>query len=144
MNMIWFWIIVAIGAAVIEIATLGNLICIWFSAGAAVSAILAVCKVAVPIQYFAFFAVSIAIMLIVRPMATNYLRGNVVPTNADKLIGKTAHLTKAITSEAWGELVISGMTWSCISVDGEPIGKDTKVKIMAIEGVKLIVKSIED
>jgi membrane protein implicated in regulation of membrane protease activity len=77
-------------------------------------------------------------------MAANYLRGNVVPTNADKLIGKTAHLTKEITSEAWGELVISGMTWSCISIDGEPIRKDAKVKIMAIEGVKLIVKSIEE
>ena len=144
MNMIWFWIIVAIAAAVIEIVTLGNLICIWFTVGAAVSAVLAVLKVATPIQYFAFFAVSIAAMLIIRPMSVNYLRGNVVPTNADKLIGKTAHLTKDITSEAWGELVISGMTWSCISLDNEPIKKDTKVRIMAIEGVKLIVKPIDE
>ena len=144
MNMIWFWILVAIGAAVIEIVTLGNLICIWFSIGAAVSAALAAFNVATPIQYFAFFAVSIAAMLIVRPMSVNYLRGNVVPTNADKLIGKTAHLTKDITAENWGELNISGMTWSCISFDGEPISKDTKVRIMAIEGVKLIVKPIDD
>ena len=144
MNMVIFWVVVAIAAAVIEIFTLGNLICIWFSAGALVSAVLAGLHVATPIQYFAFFAVSIMTMLIVRPMSINYMRGNVVPTNADKLIGKTAILTKAITTEAWGELVINGMTWSCVSVDNEPIDKDTKVKIMAIEGVKLVVKSIDD
>ncbi len=142
--MIMFWIIVAIAAIIIEIVTLGNLICVWFAVGALVSAILAWIGVLELIQYIAFFVVSILVMLIVRPLASKYLRGNTVPTNSDRLIGKVARVTREITADSWGEVVIQGMTWSAVGIDNMEIKKDTKVKVMAIEGVKLIVKPVED
>lgn len=141
--MVFFWLIVAIASIVIEIITLGNLICIWFAIGGLISAILAWLKIVPIIQYIAFFAVSILAMLIIRPLAAEYLRGNTVPTNADRLIGKTGMVTKDITAEAWGEVVIQGVRWSAVSVDSSEIKKDTKVKIMAIDGVKLIVTPVE-
>ncbi|MBR0473726.1 MAG: NfeD family protein [Erysipelotrichaceae bacterium] len=142
--MIMFWVIVAIAAIIVEIITLGNLICIWFAVGALVSAILAWLHVVELIQYIAFFAVSILVMLIVRPLAAEYLRGNTVPTNSDRMIGKVGKVTKDITAENWGEVTVQGMVWSAIGIDNQAIKKDTKVKVMAIEGVKLIVRPIED
>ncbi|MBQ2214092.1 MAG: NfeD family protein, partial [Erysipelotrichaceae bacterium] len=61
--MVIFWLIVAIASIVIEIITLGNLICIWFAIGALVSAILAWLKVYTAIQYIVFFVASILAML---------------------------------------------------------------------------------
>jgi membrane protein implicated in regulation of membrane protease activity len=141
--MVIFWLIVAIASIVIEIITLGNLICIWFAIGALVSAILAWLKVYTAIQYIVFFVASILAMLIIRPLAAEYLRGNTVPTNADRLIGKTGVVTKDITSDSWGEVLVMGVRWSAISVDNTAIKKDTKVKIMAIDGVKLMVTPVE-
>ena len=141
--MVIFWLIVAIASIVIEIITLGDLICIWFSIGALVSAVLAWLKITSVIQYIAFFAVSILAMLIIRPLAAEYLRGNTVPTNADRLIGKIGVVTKDITAESWGEVLILGVRWSAVTVDSTEIKKDTKVKIMAIDGVKLIVTPVE-
>ena len=91
-------------------------------------------------QYIAFFVVSIASMLIIRPMAHNYLRGNIVPTNYDRLIGQNATLSKEITSNSWGEIDTGGTKWSCASLDNHPIPEGTNVRIVAIEGAKLIVK----
>ena len=141
--MVIFWLIVAIASIVIEIITLGNLICIWFAIGALVSAILAWLKVYTAIQYIVFFVASILAMLIIRPLAAEYLRGNTVPTNADRLIGKTGVVTKDITSDSCGEVLVMGVRWSAISVDNTAIKTDTKVKIMAIDGVKLMVTPVE-
>ena len=141
--MVIFWLIVAIASIVIEIITLGNLICIWFAIGALVSAILAWLKVYTAIKYIVFFVASILAMLIIRPLAAEYLRGNTVPTNADRLIGKTGVVTKDITSDSWGEVLVMGVRWSAISVDNTAIKTDTKVKIMAIDGVKLMVTPVE-
>jgi membrane protein implicated in regulation of membrane protease activity len=142
--MIYLWIFVAIASIIIEVITLGDLICIWFAVGALVSGILAWLKATTAIQFITFFVVSIGVMLIVRPLASKYLRGNVVATNSDRLIGMTATITKDITPESWGERTVAGMTWSCISIDNQPVKKDTSVRIMAIDGVKLIVKPLDE
>ncbi|HQB31877.1 MAG TPA: NfeD family protein [Erysipelotrichaceae bacterium] len=141
--MLTMWIIVAIGAFLIEIFTIGNLICVWFIFGALASALLAWLKVQAIWQYIVFFVVSIVSMLIIRPLAHNYLRGNIVPTNYDRLIGKNTTLTKEITADKWGEVIKGGVKWSCVSVDNQPIPEGTNVKIVAIEGAKLIVKKID-
>ena len=138
-----FWIIVMIVSVIIEIVTIGDLICIWFAVGALASLIMALLKLSTMVQYIAFFAVSIIVMLTVRPMAIEHLRGNIVPTNSDRFIGKSALLTKDITEEAWGQLSIGGSTWSCTSADNTPIPQGTRVRIIAIDGAKLIVKKSE-
>ncbi|MGN1398732.1 MAG: NfeD family protein [Erysipelotrichaceae bacterium] len=137
------WIIVAVGSFVIELATLGNLICIWFSLGALFSLVLSLLQVNEVIQYVAFFVVSIIAMLIIRPLAHKYLRGNTVPTNSDRLIGQLAQLLEPISLNSWGKVSISGVDWSCTSEDNSDIAKDTIVKIVAIDGAKLVVKKID-
>lgn len=141
--MLTLWILIAIGAFLIEIFTLGNLICIWFTIGACIAIPLAIANVSHIWQYVVFFAGSIGSMLLIRPLAAQYLRGNTVATNTDRLIGQTTVLTKDITPNSWGEAKISGMDWSCTSVDNSPITKDSQVKIIAIDGAKLVVKKID-
>ena len=140
MNMMIVWGVVAVAALLVEIVTVGAMTSIWFTVGAIASLILAALKVNTVIQIVAFVVVSLLALLTIRPMAAEYLRGNTVATNNDRLIGTFVKVTKEITPDVWGEVATPGMKWSAVEVNGEVCEVDTKVKVLAIEGAKLIVK----
>jgi len=139
MPMTTIWLIVLIFSVVIEIVTL-DLVSIWFSIGALASLILAFTKVSTQIQIAIFIIVSLACFIITRPIATKYLRGNIIRTNADRIIGKRAVVTKSILPNNRGEVKVLGNFWTAIALDNETIEVDEEVEIVTIEGVKAVVK----
>ena len=140
MNMVIVWCVVAVAALLFEIATVGAMTSIWFTVGAVVALVLALLKLGTMIQIVAFVVVSVVALLTIRPLAANYLRGNVVATNYDSLIGTMVKVTKEITEDSWGEITVSGMTWSAVEVNHETVEVGSHVKVLAIEGAKVIVK----
>ncbi|TVP94352.1 MAG: NfeD family protein [Acholeplasmatales bacterium] len=132
------WFLVILVAAYIEITTM-DLTSVWFAIGAIVAFILAVIGVNFVIQLFVFILLSIALLISVKPLAKNYLRTNVVSTNADRLIGKVATCVKEIAPGERGQVKVDGQIWTAITEDGDAILVNEKVEILAIEGVKLIV-----
>ena len=141
--MIQIWGVIIVVSFLVEIMTTGAMTSIWFTIGAIVSLLLALLRVGEIIQIAAFVVVSILTLVFLRPMAEKYLRGNVVATNTDRVIGRIVKVTKAITTDEWGEVLVDGVRWSAIEVDNHDIDIDERVKIMAIEGVKLIVKKTD-
>lgn len=142
--MLLFWIGVAIAAVVIELITPTALVSIWFACGAVIALLLELASAGLEVQIFAFVVISLVTMVIVRPIATRYLRGNVVATNADRMINEIGVVTKAISLDTWGEVRIKGTLWSAVSIDSTDIATGKKVKIIAIEGAKLIVREIDE
>lgn len=142
MSMVLIWVIVCVAAVLIELATPTALVSIWFAVGGAIGAIAALIHLPVWTQIVCFVVVSLVSMLIVRPVATRYLRGNVVATNADRCIGSIAVVTKKLSKEEWGEVKVSGSLWHAVPVDDEVIEEQEKVKVIAIEGAKLLVKRV--
>lgn len=138
--MLAFWICVIIVSVLMEIVTTSTLISIWFALGAIVALLLQMLGLGFVIQVVCFFAISIACMIMVRPLAATYLRGNIVATNADRVIHETGVVTQSIPDNGWGEVVVSHVIWSAVSKDGKEIEKGSKVKILAIEGAKVIVQ----
>jgi membrane protein implicated in regulation of membrane protease activity len=134
---IWFSIIII--GAVIEALTM-ELTSIWFSLAALVSFLLGIFSVNFVVQIIVFIVLSILMLLSVRPLATNYFRTNVVSTNSDRLIGKNALCVKTIEKEGRGEVKVGGQIWTAIASGQEEIKENDRVEILAIEGVKLIVK----
>lgn len=69
-------------------------------------------------------------------------------TNADGVIGKEAIVTTEINNlKGTGAISYQGMDWTARTADGSVVSKDSIVKIVAIEGVKVIVenkKKVED
>lgn len=141
--MTYIWIGVLIASIVAELATPSALVSIWFALGALPAALLAYAQVGTTLQIVVFVLVSVLSLLLIRPMLTKYLRGNVVATNADRFINEIGVVTKAIGEATWGEVFIKSTYWSAVEVNGKSIEKDKKVKVIAIEGVKLLVKEIE-
>ncbi len=134
--LIWFGLILF--AAIIEILTM-DLTSVWFAISAVIAFILALVGIAIEIQIAVFIIISIILIVSVRPLAKRYFRTNIIGTNADRLVGQTATVTKEIRPGERGEVKVDGKYWSAIHSASDIIETDEKVEILAIEGNKLIV-----
>lgn len=135
-----YWLIIFLVLLLIEIFTLG-LTTIWFAIGAVAAIIAALAGAEVIVQVMLFIVVSFITLVLTRPIAVKYLRKNTLKTNVDELIGKTAVITKPIIDENnIGEAKIEEEIWLAKSVDGKMIKEGEIVKVVEVNGVKLIVK----
>jgi len=139
MVLVWFGIIIL--AAIIEAGTM-NLSSIWFSVGAFFALLV---SIFFPEEYVwqavVFIVASVALLIVLRPIVKQSMKKNEIKTNADSLVGKTAVCIKAIKDGDCGEVRIEGKIWTAIS--NEDIEVDQKVTVLAIKGVKLVVKKLQ-
>lgn len=138
----WIWVGLLVATLLIEVETAGTLVSIWFSLGALVALIVYWLGGPIILQVIMFLVVAVASLLAIRPLASNYFRGNIVPTNQDRIIGAQATLLIPITSTSWGQVKVFGSVWSAQSIDKKAIDAGQLVEVIAIEGAKLIVKAI--
>lgn len=132
--------IAAIIFGVAEAATAG-LTSIWFVLGSVAGLIAAVCSAPIWLQVVLFFVVSIAALAFTRPLVVKLMKKDIKPTNADMVLGGTARVTERIDNALpSGAVYIDGKTWTARSDDGSIIEPDTAVRILRMEGVKLIVQ----
>ncbi len=139
----WLWVIILVGTLIVEVITFGNLVSVWFSMGALAAYLAYLMGLSFPVQLAVFIVVSILSLLAIRPLAANYFRGNIVATNADRIIGQHTTLVKAVKSNEWGEVNVYGTVWSVAELSNRPLDAGTVVEVVAIEGAKLIVKKVD-
>jgi len=134
------WLVLAILFGILEAVTV-QVVSIWF-VGGSVAALLAYILGASNIwQITVFFATSVILLICTRPFVKKLTKNKKVCTNADKLIGKTAVVTKETDDMGlMGEAKVDGGYWTISSEDGSQIQKDERVIVEKIEGVKLIVR----
>lgn len=144
MNMILFWTVMAIAFGLVEALTAG-LVSLWFIAGAVVAAIAAALGWHWGVQTVLFLAVSVLVLVLLRPMLAKHMNPKIQPTNADALIGKTALVTLTIDNiQGLGQVKVGGSIWSAVSADDTVIEADCTVRIREIRGVKLVVVKEEE
>lgn len=143
--MLIFWIAVLIVTLVVEALTMG-LTAIWFSGGALLAVIVALVGGPLWLQIIAFLAVSIALLVFTRPLAVKYFNRDRVRTNVESLVGRQAIvLTEVDNIKGTGQVSVGGQEWSARSYsDSEKLEQGQVVLIVAISGVKLICRPIED
>ena len=135
---IWIAAIIIFGVA--EAATAG-LTSIWFVLGSVAGLIAAVCGGPVWLQVGLFFAVSIAALAFTRPLVVKLMKKDIKPTNADRVLNNVGRVTERIDNALpSGAVYIDGKTWTARSADGEVIEPDAAVRVLRMEGVKLIVQ----
>ena len=136
-----FWVVALVVFLIVEAVTAG-LVSIWFVFGSLVALICAALGAAVWLQIFWFVIVSVATLVLTRPLVKRYVDSRSVATNADRNIGRTAVVTERIDNlAATGAVQLSGVIWTARSTDDAlTIESGEHVIIRAIEGVKLIVE----
>ena len=135
------WLILLVVLILIEIATMG-LSTIWFAGGALVAFIAALFHAPIAVQTALFLIVSIILLIFTRPLAMKYLNQNRVRTNVESLIGKKAVVCERIENlKSCGHVMVNGIEWMARSMrEDEIIEKDEVVRIVRVDGVKLIVE----
>ena len=136
-----FWVVALVVFLIVEAVTAG-LVSIWFVFGSLVALICAALGAAVWLQIFWFVIVSVATLVLTRPLVKRYVDSRSVATNADRSIGRTAVVTERIDNlAAAGAVKLDGVVWTARSTDDAvAIEADERVTVRAIEGVKLIVE----
>ena len=137
------WMALVIIFLVVELVTVG-LTTIWLAGGALVAFVLAAVGADFWIQMVAFFVVSFVLIFFTRPIAVKYFNPRRTRTNSEELIGEIIKVTRRIDNRsAEGTALAKGLEWSARAVsDDMIIEKDTLVKVIRIEGVKLIVEPV--
>lgn len=139
MTMTVLWLIVVAVMLVIEIFTMG-LTTIWFSIGAVAAAVASGFSAPVWLRIVLFAAVSVLVMLLVRPFAMKVMDSGKMKTNLDEIAGQKVRVLEEINnSEGTGKVMYRGVEWMARSVDDAVMAKDSIVTVQSISGVKLMV-----
>ena len=86
--------------------------------------------------------VSALALALFKPLSSKYLKPKLSATNADRVIGASALVIKAIdNTQAQGQVKVNGQIWTARSAQDVVIPAGTDVKILRIEGVKVIVET---
>ena len=139
------WLAALIVLLVVEAATVA-LVCLWFAAGALCALIVSFFVESVWVQLAVFLAVSLVCLLALRPLAKKYMDPRRVATNADRAVGAEGVVTEAIDNlKAQGQVRVDGAPWTArTEPDAPPIPAGAAVRVLRIEGVKLIVAPLAD
>ena len=135
-----FWAVAVVAFVILELATVG-LASIWFALGALCALIAALLGAPVWLQIVCFAIVSVATLLLTRPLAKKYINSKTMATNADRVIGRKAVVKERIDELAGtGAVLADGKMWSARTTDGSSAEVDEIVVVREIRGVKLIVE----
>lgn len=133
------WLALLIIFAVAEAATVG-LTSVWFAIGSLGALVCALAGGNIWLQLGIFIVLSLVCLVALRPLAKKYLNTRVEPTNADRVIGQEARVTQDIDNiQGTGAVTIGGVTWTARSEHDTPIPAGAMVRVLRIEGVKVIV-----
>jgi membrane protein implicated in regulation of membrane protease activity len=132
------WIIISIAALVIDIATSAFLF-LWFTVGGIGAIIALMLGSTMAVQTIVFIAVSAVSMALGYPFMKKTLKGTVQKTSTmeESYIGRIITVDEDVIETAKAK--IDGIYWTIKNV-GEPIRKKDRIKIVGIEGNKLVVK----
>ena len=139
------WVMLFVGFIVAEILTV-SLVSIWFAGGALLAALAAHFGAPGYAQFLIFFGVSLALLVPLKPWVQKTFNKSRTPTNVNAVIGKTGIVKEDIdTARDLGKVMLNGMEWSArTSDDMGTIPRGWPVKVIRVEGVKLVVQKMEE
>lgn len=135
------WLTIAVIFGIGEIFTAG-LTLIWFSIGALITMFLTTYVESIPMQLLIFGVSSSLMLFIVTKKLVKKDEKYVSNTNIDALIGKYGIVEKNLSNIEYGIVNLEGEKWTAVSEKEEIIEIGEKVKVLKIDGVKLVVEKI--
>lgn len=141
---IWafIWLALMIVFLIMEAATV-QLISTWFAVGALAAMIVSMLGAEVWLQIVVFLTLSIVLLILLWPLVRKHLKPKMVATNADALVGRICIVTEAIDPLEGGRVKLGDVTWSARSENGECVSVGKQVKILKIQGAKVIVEQVK-
>ncbi|AWW28329.1 MAG: hypothetical protein PWP56_327 [Acetobacterium sp.] len=146
MNIILVWLVLFVVFLVVELVTAGALVSIWFCVGSLVAMAVAYLGAPFWVQMTLFFLVSVGLLLGTKPFLKKHMDPKTITTNADRILKEQGIVEEEINNlKGQGAIKVDGKSWTARNVDDDtviPVG--AKVTVVGIEGVKAMVKLVEE
>lgn len=138
------WLIASILLLILELC-FGDFFVTCFALGALVSLVVSLFGVPFWLQVVVFAVGGVFFVYTLRPRLLRALhgKGEDRESNADALIGREGIVTEPITEEKDGYVKVDGDEWRAESIDGKPIGRDAKVRIVSMESIVVHVTKVD-
>jgi membrane protein implicated in regulation of membrane protease activity len=143
MTAFWFWVIVAIVFAIVEIMTVA-FFAVFISIGALGAAIVSLLGFNGLVQAIVLAVLGVAGILIARPFLVERLHIGrpTLRSGADSMVGERAVLLEPILGVGQpGHIKIAGELWPAMTEDGSPVPVNTLVVVTALRSTTLIVRA---
>ncbi len=135
-----FWIAAILLFVILEAST-ATVVSIWFAGGALVALLSCALGASLKIQIFLFLLVSILLVVFFRKIAFKTIKGKKSYTNLDRIIGSEVMINQEVNNKMnTGTAFVGDVEWKVKSENGEVIPKDETAEVVAIDGVRLVVK----
>ena len=138
---IWWWLVIALVLAAVEIATV-DLIFLMLAGAAVAAGISQLLGLELLGQGIVFAIVALILLGLVRPWAKNFLQRRTpdVLTNAQALVGKPALVTQLVTVNG-GQVRLDGEIWSArlAPATAAALAVGTPVTVVQIDGATAVV-----
>lgn len=136
----WLWVLAGLALLVVEMATPGGLVALFFGIGALCVAPLAALGVGDTWQWLAFSVVSVALLATLRGKLTAVLgRGGGRPV--DGLVGEEAILLEDLPAGGTGKAELRGTPWSARAASGIPLKAGQRCTVERVEGLVLWLRA---
>ena len=143
MTAFWFWVIVAIAFAVVEVLTVA-FFAVFITIGALGAAVVSLLGFGLLVQAIVLGVLGVAGIMIARPFFVERLhmgRGT-LRSGAESMVGQQAILLEPILGVGQpGHLKIAGELWPALTEDGSPVPANTLVVVTALRSTTLIVRA---
>lgn len=137
-----YWLIFSIIMGIGEMVS-PTFFMLWFALGGLIACISSFFISTVAIQLLIFAVTTILLLIFTKPLVKKIIKpNNSITSNYMALIGKKARVIEKIDAfNGTGKAKLNGETWKAIPhEEGAIIEIDSEVEVIAIDGVKLIVK----
>lgn len=145
----WVWLFIAVAFALIEVTILGgSFVLLPFAVSAFAASILGFYDVSVEAQWAVFVFGGAALWMGFYRWAKNFLDDHILPpgVGAERLVGMTAIVTEQVDPDDTarsGRISVVGETWGAITHDETTLAEGAKVRIIAMEGTRVVIEPIE-
>lgn len=135
MSLIWGIIIILL--VFLELMTV-DVVAVWYALGAIIALFISFTSDNFANQFIVFVIAGSLFMMILRNISIDFLKAKSILTSADKIIGEKGIVTISISKKQYGEVKVNKKKWTAYA--DEPIVKNTKVRVLSVDGVRLKVE----
>lgn len=141
----YYWVIIGLILIIAEMFTAGFVLAVCGLAALAAGVITAM-GFGTTVQLLGFAIATLILFVAVRPIMLRHFagEGGKVKTNADALVDREGIVVERIDAlEHTGRVKVGGEDWRAITGDDTVIETGAKVKVLKVDGAKLIVCPVQ-
>ena len=139
----WYWILLGLLLAAIEIATPGGFFFIFFAVSALLIGLLDVLGMleSAALQWGMFSVLSLTCLAFFRKPLLERMNRGIGAEAVDSIVGELATTAAPIPSGEYGRAEVRGATWTVRNVDSVPLGVAERCRVVAVRGLELDIRS---